>query len=554
MSKKATKKKKTRRVGFAGTDLRTFFSAWRFSLTGEIGDYLGFVIGTSSFIKVARAFAQLFNWRVDFISVEIGRKASNEEKAVAYAAAITTALQDGTIEYALVMPEQLYYDGVVDKVDEKYRDRIAGFLQKDSFIEGDKLKAHEFMKEIGVPLARKWVEVADVRNRKATLDLLYELFYESGGCALIYRGSAGGKGSLVAREARDVPKIYKKFVKKFKSSYLKSHGTNPWPALAESLLTGEEMSVTILIDKYGKTQILPSVLDFPYRFLRPPGEDNEVSGGMASWGPHPLWGDELIEIIDRKIARVFAEAFKERGMLRPMVLYPGIFVKIGTDGKILDVWVSEVNIRLGEPEAEPILMLTKNWGELVIAMFEGRLDKVKPDFVENQIVASIACVTGKCEPTGQAGYPWSSREGEVVVFDQEFIKFLKNKRRAVTVGISAMEHDGEKFRAGAGRVGFMMARINIPTGDKFDLYKTTIERASMLEARFKEAFYGNDRFPKGIFSVLPSLEEEDHPTGNRLTYLEDTGLVWADMYETYRKRNPVLGISKEGCLNQTVRE
>ena len=53
-------------------------------------------------------------------------------------------------------------------------------------------------------------------------------------------------------------------------------------------MSGVEISFTILVDKLGHYQILPTAMDYPERFERPPGLDNPITGGMGSISPTPL--------------------------------------------------------------------------------------------------------------------------------------------------------------------------------------------------------------------------------------------------------------------------
>ena len=54
-------------------------------------------------------------------------------------------------------------------------------------------------------------------------------------------------------------------------------GKGNWPLLIESLMSGVEISFTILVDKNGNFQILPTAMDYPERFEGPAGKKNPIT-------------------------------------------------------------------------------------------------------------------------------------------------------------------------------------------------------------------------------------------------------------------------------------
>ena len=73
-------------------------------------------------------------------------------------------------------------------------------------------------------------------------------------------------------------------------------------------MAGVEISFTILVDKNGHHQILPTAMDYPERFAGPPGLDNPITGGMGSISPHPLESPALMELAEATIARPLIHA------------------------------------------------------------------------------------------------------------------------------------------------------------------------------------------------------------------------------------------------------
>ena len=167
-------------------------------------------------------------------------------------------------------------------------------------------------------------------------------------------------------------------------------GKGQWPLLIESLMSGVEISFTILVDKNGNFQILPTAMDYPERFEGPAGKNNPITGGMGAVSPHPLETPELIKMAGDVIAGPLIEAMRKKEILRPCILYPGCFVSLDDTGLPTAIRVSEINIRPGEPEAQPVVRRLRNLGTLIKATLEGNLDEVEPE-KNYEIVKNSCC-------------------------------------------------------------------------------------------------------------------------------------------------------------------
>ena len=128
---------------------------------------------------------------------------------------------------------------------------------------------------------------------------------------------------------------------------------------------------------------------------------------MGAISPHPMETPELIELAGELIARPLINKINEKGFLRPCILYPGCFVSLDNAKQPTHIRVSEINIRPGEPEAQPVARRLRNLGVLIEAMFAGRLDEIKPEVREDQLSLCAGLVTGAGGPDGQKGNPWS---------------------------------------------------------------------------------------------------------------------------------------------------
>jgi phosphoribosylamine--glycine ligase len=284
------------------------------------------------------------------------------------------------------------------------------------------------------------------------------------------------------------------------------YGANgKWPLLIESLMSGVEISFTILVDKNGNFQILPTAMDYPERFEGPASKTNPITGGMGAISPHPMETSQLIEMAGQRIARPLIEKMKERGYLRPCVLYPGCFVSLTNAKQPINIRVSEINIRPGEPEAQPVARRLRNLGALVEAMLEGNLDKIKPEVREDQLAICAGLVTGPGGPDGQRGYPWSCTKGEPVEIDFNYIR-----KKGIQVIPSAMTCSAEddQFKSDGTRVAWMNANVKI---------KSNESRGEAAE-RFRNKLLA--AFDNGKIRVIP----RENPQGNRLDLRRDIGV------------------------------
>ena len=487
-----------KKIAFAGTDGRTLLCALVVSTaTSEIhkDTFQGVVVrGTPAMPR----FAETMNWPVEFIPTTGN---SYDE----YAAAIIKALNAGSIDYVVPMPEALLFDGLVDEVEEAgFADRIVGLKKSAAFIEGDKIKCKKLCQEAGIPVAASWAEV-DARDYTTLLHTCLDYIQKFGGAVLKYPYSAGGKGARIILNSWEIREVYDTLIKDYKPDYKKMYGAKGrWPLLIESLMSGVEISFTILVDKHGNFQILPTAMDYPERFEGPASKTNPITGGMGAISPHPMETPELIALAGELIARPLIDKMKEKGFLRPCILYPGCFVSLDNAKQPINIRVSEINIRPGEPEAQPVARRLRNFGVLIEAMFTGRLDEIKPEVREDQLALCAGLVTGPGGPDGQKGYPWSCTKGEPVEIDFNYIR--KKGIQIIPSAMTCADQDGQ-FKSDGTRVAWMNANVKINPADS---------RGEVAE-RFRSKLLA--AFDNGKIRVIP----RENPQGNRLDLRRDIG-------------------------------
>ena len=484
------------RIGFVGTDGRSFLAALETSrAVSELypGEYEGIVVrGTPAMPP----FAQRQGWPIGFI-------ATADNSTAAYAEVLIQAFRQNTLDIALIMPEALLFHGLVDQVAAAgFGDRLIGLDQEGAFLEADKIAGKELCAAAGIPVA-PWTTV-NARDYAQVLASCLDFIHAHGGVVLKYPYSAGGKGARIILHSWEIREVYDLLLQDYKEDYTQLFGRKgPWPLLVEGRMSGVEISFTILVDRDGNFQILPTAMDYPERFEGPPGVNNPITGGMGAISPHPLESPELMALAANTIARPLVGALRSRGLLRPCVLYPGCFLSCTDNFQPTVLRVCEINIRPGEPEFQPVAKRLRNLGALLQAMVSGRLYEVQPEVRTDQISLCIALVTGPGGPKQQKGYPWSLTKGEPL--DIDFDYFAKKN---ITIIPSAMDWDpASGFKSDGSRVAYLVANVTLKEGQKPG---TVVE---ILRQRLLNAY------DQGKIRVIPREDDK----GNRLALRRDIG-------------------------------
>jgi phosphoribosylamine--glycine ligase len=245
-------------------------------------------------------------------------------------------------------------------------------------------------------------------------------------------------------------------------------------------------------------------MDYPERFEGPASKDNPITGGTGAISPHPMETPAMLEMASRTIAEPMVRIMRERGYLRPCILYPGCFISMDAGMRPTGIRVCEINIRPGEPEAQPVARRLRNLGALIKATMEGDLDRVEPEVREAQVAACIALMTGPGGPDGQKGYPWSCTRNEPLELDMKYMR-----RKGVQVIPSAMDYSEaeECFKSDGTRVAYLNANSTIKAGQQRG------QVADLLRNKLLAAY------DNGKIRVIPREESQ----GNRLALRRDIG-------------------------------
>jgi phosphoribosylamine--glycine ligase len=240
------------------------------------------------------------------------------------------------VDLVVVGPEAPLVDGLVDRLAARGI-RTFGPSAAAARLEGSKAFAKEFMQRHGVPTARFSVHTA--------LDsALAEIDRRGGPCVIKADGLAAGKGVVVCRSPFEARGAVREMVGN------RAFGDAGSRVVLEDLLEGEEASVLAICDGERFTTLI-AAQDHKAAYE---GDTGPNTGGMGAYAPAPVVTPELGRLIEEQVIRRTVEGMAAEGMPFRGVLYAGLM--IGRQG----LHVLEYNVRFGDPECQPLLLMLKS--------------------------------------------------------------------------------------------------------------------------------------------------------------------------------------------------
>ncbi|MHB8679781.1 MAG: phosphoribosylamine--glycine ligase [Rudaea sp.] len=287
------------------------------------------------------------------------------------------------VALTVVGPEVPLVAGVVDR----FRGaglRCFGPRKLAAQLEGSKTFAKDFLVRHNIPTARHAAfdqlkpALAHVRAHGAPIVIKAD-------------GLAAGKGVVVALTLPDAEQAL--------HDMLGAHvlGEASARVVIEEFLDGEEASYIVLCD--GRRALpLATSQDHKRRDDRDLGPN---TGGMGAYSPAPVVTPEverriLHEIIEPTLAGMAAEGAPFIGFL-----YAGLMIDKHGAPRVI-----EFNVRMGDPETQPILLrLKSDLLDLIDAALDGRLDKVSASWDARPALGVVLAAPG---------YPGKVRLGDAI--------------------------------------------------------------------------------------------------------------------------------------------
>jgi len=319
------------------------------------------------------------------------------------------------IDLTICGPEGPLAKGVVD-IFEAEGLKIFGASQKAAELEASKSFSKYIMEKYGVPTA-KGQTFTRVQAARAYIKKM--------GVPIVVKadGLAAGKGVIVCQTEKEALDAIDRIMVK------KEFGAAGQKAVVEECLVGEEASFIAFTD--GKTVLpLPSSQDHKPVFDNDKGPN---TGGMGAYSPAPIVDRYLHERIMKEVMIPTVQGMAAEGRPYKGFLYAGLMI----DGD--KIGVLEFNARLGDPEAQPLLMRVKSdIVPIMLAIIDGRLDQCRLELDERATV---------CVVMAAGGYPGKYSKG-LPISGLDAARRLKD----VVVFHAGTGNKGKNIVANGGRV------------------------------------------------------------------------------------------------------
>jgi phosphoribosylamine--glycine ligase len=303
--------------------------------------------------------------------------------------------RDNHIDLTVVGPEQPLANGIVDLF-LKNGLAIFGPSQKAAEIESSKVFTAELMEKHGIPCPRS-AAFADFEKAKEYIQ------QQNPPYVIKADGLAAGKGVIVSESLEEASKTLEAMMKG------KSFGKSGERVVIQEHLEGREMSFFVFTD--GKT-VMPTIPACDYKRIFD-GNKGPNTGGMGSYSPPEFYNHVLGDIIMKTIMEPVIMALADDGRPYKGALYGGLMI-INKVPKVI-----EFNARLGDPEAQVTLpRLKTDLVEIMLAVVENRLDKIKIEF-DNNACVGVVMASGGYPGTYKTGFPINGLDDldkDIIVF------------------------------------------------------------------------------------------------------------------------------------------
>ncbi len=286
------------------------------------------------------------------------------------------------ISLTVVGPEASLVAGITDLFEDAGL-RVFGPSGKAAMLEGSKVFAKTVMSKHGIPTAD--FEVFDDYDKAVGY-----LNAKQEPVVLKADGLAAGKGVFVCLNRDEAIKALGTIMKE------RAFGDAGDRVVIEECLVGEEASFIAFTDG---VHVLPLASSQDHKAVFD-DDKGPNTGGMGAYSPAPVVTPEVHEAIMERIMIPMVRAMEQEGRPYKGFLYAGLMIGDG-EPKAL-----EFNVRMGDPEAQPLLFRMKS--DLVpffVAALENKLDKLTLEWDEEDSV---------CVVMASGGYPGDYQKGKPI--------------------------------------------------------------------------------------------------------------------------------------------
>ena len=304
--------------------------------------------------------------------------------------------------FTVVGPEVPLAAGIVDTFNQKNL-KVFGPSKMAAQLESSKIWAKNFMKRNDIPSAR--FEIFD--DAKKAHEYVQSLDYN---VVVKADGLAAGKGVIVCSSIDEAKSAIETILVK------KTFGDAGNKIIIEERIDGIEASFIAISD--GEVAIpMASSQDHKRIFDDDKGPN---TGGMGAYSPTPIIDDMLAKKIQEDVIEKTIQSMKNEGIIFKGFLYAGIMLR---DGK---PYVLEYNVRMGDPECQPITMrMDFDLYDYLVASADGTLSSMPPINWNKKFAV--------CVVLASKGYPESYPKDEIIsgfdtISDDSFVFHAGTKK------------------------------------------------------------------------------------------------------------------------------
>ncbi|MCK9487815.1 MAG: phosphoribosylamine--glycine ligase [Xanthomonadales bacterium] len=311
------------------------------------------------------------------------RRMRNAEVAATDIDGLLALAQAEEVALTVVGPEAPLAAGIVDRFQDAGL-RCFGPGAAAAELEASKAFSKEFMARHGIASASY-----------AVFDTLEPALIHVGrqGVPIVVKadGLAAGKGVTVATTLAQAEAAVR-------ACFSGRYGKAGARVVIEELVSGEEASYIVIADG-DRYLALASSQDHKRLGEADTGPN---TGGMGAYSPTPLITPALAERIEQDIIAPALAGLEAEGRRFTGFLYAGLMIDDDGTPRVL-----EFNVRLGDPESQPILMrLRSDLLDLIEAALEGQLDQVDVTWDQRPCLGIVMAA---------AGYPDKARTGDPIL-------------------------------------------------------------------------------------------------------------------------------------------
>ena len=328
---------------------------------------------------------------------------------------ITRFAREQKIDLVVIGPEDPLAAGIVDHL-AKAGIKAFGPTKEAARIEADKWFAKELMRHQSVPTAEA---------RSFTDPDAAEEYVRHRNEPLVVKaaGLAAGKGVTLCYRPSDALDAIRSTMRD------RAFGEAGGRIVIEEMMRGPECSILAFIDRRN-IYVMESAQDH-----KPidDGDTGPMTGGMGAYSPTPVVSDAMLGQIERDVLVPVVDGLVREGIEYKGVLYAGLMLT-SSGPRVL-----EFNCRFGDPETQPLMMrLKSDLAQVMMAVVEGRLDKITLEWDERPAVGVVA---------SSGGYPGKYKTG-IPITGIEQADALPD----VKVFHSGTQRQGGQFVTAGGRV------------------------------------------------------------------------------------------------------